>query len=166
MGMHFANYLSRRDAEECVKKKAERITLTRTAWKQTPRATLDFLRSKGVRVRVLGARGRPRRLSRREVRRILAMRQRGMSYYKISRLTGIPKSTVYDYCMRHEGLSLREEEVLGFELQEARRLLGKLMKAGLSEEITALARRGYASSSPEEILYILGEIENIVDAYR
>jgi hypothetical protein len=166
MRLHFSNYLSRGDAEECVRSNARKITLTPTALKQTPGATIDFLKSKGIKVRVLNTRGRPRRLSKAGVRRILAMRQRGMSYYKISRLTKIPKSTVFDYCRRYEGLTLKEKEVLGFELREAKRLLRNLIKAGLGEEITALARRGYASSSRDEILYILGEIENIVEAYR
>lgn len=164
--MHFSNYISRRDAEKCIESKVSKITLTPTTLRQTPKATIDLLKNKGVKVKVLRARGRPRKLSSAQVKRILAIRQRELSYYKIARITGIPKSTAYDYCRRYQGTELVEYEIQRAEVREAKRLFRSIIKAGLDEEVTELARRGYVSSDFEEIAYILGEIENIVEVYR
>jgi len=38
-----------------------------------------------------------------------------------------------------------------------------IIKTRLGGEITDLARRGHASNSAEEMAYILGEIEDIID---
>jgi predicted transcriptional regulator len=166
MKFHFSNYISKRDAEECQRREVREISLTPTALKQTPKKTLEFLKDKGVKIEVCGSRGRPRKLSLGRVKRILAMRQRGLSYYRIARLSGVPKSTVFDYCRRHWGITLSEEEVNRQELIEAKNFLRRLQRAGLGEELTALAREGCTAKRPEEIAYILGEIEKVVEAYR
>lgn len=161
--LHFSNYVSRREAEDCVKSRVRKITLTPTSCKQTPNATVDFLKNSGIKIEVLRARGRPRKLSEQQVRRVLAMRQRNLSYYRIEGITGVPKSTAHDYWKRQLGAPLGEEEVQRAEFKEARRLFQHLMKAGLGEEITELAKRGYASTSAEEIAYILEEIEDMIN---
>lgn len=166
MKRHFSNYLSKKDAEKCCRREIRKITLTPTALKQTPKKTLDFLRGEGVEIVVRRNRGRPRKLSQGGVKRVLAMRQRGLSYYRISRITKVPKSTVFDYCQRHGEMFLPEEEVNKQELLEAKSFLEKLRKAGLNDELTSLAAQGCASTKPEQIAYILGEIEKVMEAYR
>ena len=166
MRSHFSNYLSRRDAEECCREGVREVVLTPTALRQTPEGNLEFLREKGIKIVVRGTRGRPRKLAESGLKRVLAMRQRGLSYYKIARLTGMPKSTVFDYCRRYASTPLPEEEISRQELVEAKSFLEKLRKAGLSDELTLLAARGCAASSPRQIAYILGEIEKVMEAYR
>lgn len=166
MGRHFSNYLSKKDAEDCLRSNVEKITITPTALRQTPDKTLESLREKGVKIEVRGPRGRPRKLTGESVKRVMAMRQRGLSYYRIARLTGLPKSTVFDYCQRYGNMSLAEEEINEQELREAKNFLEKLRKAGLSDELTSLAAKGCAANEPREIAYILVEIEKVMEAYR
>ncbi|MDP6459168.1 MAG: helix-turn-helix domain-containing protein [Candidatus Hydrothermarchaeota archaeon] len=160
---NFNNYISRRDAVECLKRKVTKVTITPTALKQTPPATLRRLENNGVELVRVTTRGRPRKLGKGQVKRILAMRQEDVSFYKIARLTGVAKSTVYDYWMRFKDVNLGEEELRRVKIREARRLFVGIIKTGLGGEITELARRAHASSSVEEMAYILGEIEDIID---
>jgi predicted transcriptional regulator len=166
MRRHFSNYLSRREAEECCRAGIREVVITPTALRQTPKGNLELLREKGIKVILRETRGRPRKLHQSGVMRVLAMRQRGLSYYRIARLTGLPKSTVFDYCRRHAGMPLPEEEVSRQELIEAKSFLERLREAGISDELTSLAARGCAATSPRQIAYILGEIEKVMEAYR
>jgi len=161
--MNFNNYISRRDAMECINCRVTKVTITPTALKQTPDATLQLLKDNGVELVRVTARGRPRKLAEGTVKRILAMRQEDVSFYKIARLTGMPKSTVYDYWTRFKDVKVGEEELRSIKVREARRLFKDLIEIGLGGEITDLARRGHASSNVEEMAYILEEIEHITD---
>ncbi|MDP6459785.1 MAG: helix-turn-helix domain-containing protein [Candidatus Hydrothermarchaeota archaeon] len=160
---NFNNYISRRDAVECLKRKVTKVTITPTALKQTPSATLRLLENSGVKLVRVTARGRPRKLGKGQVKKILAMRQEGVSFYKIARLTGVAKSTAYDYWMRFKDVNMGAEELHRIKVREARRLFMGIIKTRLGGEITDLARRGHASNSAEEMAYILGEIEDIID---
>jgi predicted DNA-binding protein YlxM (UPF0122 family) len=148
---------------ECIKCRVTKVTITPTALRQTPDATLRLLKNNGVELVRVTARGRPRKLGKGQVKRILAMRQEDVSFYKIARLIGVAKSTVYDYWTRFKEVKVGEEELHRVKVREARKLFRGIIKTGLGGEITDLARRGYASTSVEEMAYILEEIEDIID---
>ncbi len=155
--MHFSNYISRAQAEACVERGVSRITLTPTAARQTPAETLAFLSESGVEVEVVASRGRPRKLDDARVRKILAMRKAGMSFYRIAGMTGIPKSTVFDYFRRYAGVVLSEEEVEKVELGEAKRVLERIAE-NLDGEAGRLAALALEAESRAELEYYLQEL--------
>jgi predicted DNA-binding protein YlxM (UPF0122 family) len=124
---------------------------------------LRLLENNGVEIVRVTARGRPRKLAKGQVKRILAMRHEDVSFYKIARLTGVAKSTAYDYWTRFKEVKVGEEELRRVKVMEARKLFMGIIETGLGGEIADLARRGHASNSVEEMAYILGEIEDIID---
>ncbi|MEE8402285.1 MAG: hypothetical protein V3R93_00880, partial [Candidatus Hydrothermarchaeaceae archaeon] len=103
-----------------------------------------------------------RKLAKGDVKKILAIRQSGVSFYKISNLTRVPKSTVFDYCQRHEGAPISEHEIKCIEVQEARRIFAKLLERDVDDEINELSARGQKSDDLEEIKSLLREIEIIL----
>ena len=80
--MHFSNYVSLEKATQLVSKGTKKITLTRTAFRQTPAKTLKFLKENGVEINIVERRGRPRKLSKQEIVKILIARKEGLSFYK------------------------------------------------------------------------------------
>ncbi|WP_456475871.1 helix-turn-helix domain-containing protein [Candidatus Pyrohabitans sp.] len=156
--MHFSNYISMRLARACVERGVRKLTLTPTALKQTPEDTLSFLRDSGVEVEVVASRGRPRKLDEEKVRRILAMRKAGVSFYRIASALGIPKSTVFDYFKRYPHLEVTESEVEMLQVSEARRVLKSIAGGSFDEEIREIAKRGLAAESREELEYYLQEL--------
>jgi hypothetical protein len=158
--MHFANYISLREAKECVKRGIKKISVTPTAARQTSNSTFKFLKKNGIEIEELKRQGRPRKLSKEEVRRILAIRHSKVSFYKIAEITGVAKSTVFDYCKRYKGKRLGEDEVIAIQIKEARNTLKDLLDKDLSEEINELARKGYNSRDVNEITEILWRIED------
>lgn len=158
--MHFNNYISMLEARECIGK--NEITATPTALKQTPKSTLDFLEKNGVKVTEIRSTGRPRRLSEEQVKRILTMRHTDLSFYKIAGITGIPKSTAFDYWSRCSTRRIDEEEVEDMQIKEAHVVLATLLHGNVDEEISELARQGYESRSIEEIAEIMREINQII----
>lgn len=159
---HFNNYLKRKDAKTLIDSGVREVTLTPTAKKQTPERTLAILEEAGVRITVEGTRGRPRRLSDNDVRRILAIRGSDVSVYKIANITGIPKSTVHDYLMRNCGTAVCEDEVAMARLSEARRIFNTILAQDLSDEINRLARRGFQTENLGEMEYLVSEINEII----
>jgi len=160
--MHYSNYVSAREARECMRNGVKSISVTPTALKQTRETTINLLRKNGIEVREIKSRGRPRRLIKDDIKKILAIRQSGMSFYKISNLTQIPKSTVFDYYRRYEGPPVRESDVRGIEIEEVRRAFAELLRKDIDDEINELAIKGQKSEDPGEIEKILKEIEIIL----
>lgn len=160
--MHYSNYISAREASKCVQNGAMRISVTPTALKQTLKTTIGLLRKNGIEVEEVKSRGRPRKLIKDDVKKILAIRGTGVSFYKVSNLTQIPKSTVFDYCNRYDGAPVREREIRGLEIAEARRIFTELLQRDIDDEINELAAKGQKSQDPEEIEEILKEIEIIL----
>lgn len=160
--MHFSNYLSTRDAELVLSSNIARITITPTALRQTPRKTLEFLLDKGVDIRRKAEKGRPRRLAHEEVKRILAVRKCAVSFYKIESLTGIPKSTAFDYCKRYNCDDVSDGEVQDLQREQARSLFAAILEKDLDEEINRLAVKGMQSKSTVEMEELLRKIEDIV----
>ncbi|NOZ59035.1 MAG: hypothetical protein GXO66_05610 [Euryarchaeota archaeon] len=156
--MHFSNYVSMAQARECVERGVRRISLTPTAARQTPERTLRFLRERGVEVEVVCSRGRPKKLGEEEVRKILAMRSAGVSFHRIARMLGIPKSTVFDYTRRYSHVALPRGEVEMVELGEARRVLRRIAGGSFDPELRRLASLALEAESREELEYYLREL--------
>ncbi|NOZ76920.1 MAG: hypothetical protein GXO65_04440 [Euryarchaeota archaeon] len=157
--MHFSNYISRAAAEAVT---TGEVTVTPTALKQTPKATIRFLKERGVKIRVVESRGRPRKLDEEQIKRILAMKRADVSFYRIARLTGVPKSTAFDYFRRYGDNGLDEDEVEAFQLREARRLFRRILGHAPEGEVAALARRGCRCTDLHEVEYIVREIDEII----
>lgn len=166
MYKHFNNYISLRDAEECVTVGVRKISATPTALRQTPKSNLEFLEKNGVVIREIVRNGRPRKLSGEQVKKILATRQSKLSFYKIASLTGIAKSTVFDYYNRYNGKQLKEEEINELQIKEAHKLLKILIERNVSEEITGLARLGCSSKDINEIRDTMMRIEDNFKSLR
>lgn len=160
--MHFNNYINLKDAMRCAERRAKEVTVTPTAVRQTPESTLQFLEKNGVKVREIRRSGRPRKLSDAQVRKIVAMRQSDVSFYKIARITGVAKSTVFDYYRRNRDMRIQGQEIRLAEIDEAHKVLKRLMKTDIDEEISELARRGYNSNDVDEITQVMAEIEEII----
>lgn len=163
---HFNNYISLRDAGKCVAVGVRKISATPTALRQTPKSNLEFLQRHGVVIRKIVRNGRPRKLSMEQVKKILATRQSKLSFYKIATLTGIAKSTVFDYYNRYDGEQLKEEEINELQIKEAHKLLKILLERDVSEEITEFARRGCTSKDISEIREIMMRIEDNFKSLR
>jgi hypothetical protein len=157
--MHFNNYISRAAADSIG---SEEITITPTAMKQTPTDTIQSLKERGIRVRVVESRGRPRTLSQGQIKRILAMKKSDVSFYRIARLTGVPKSTAFDYFKRYGDREMGEEDVEALQLKEARRIFQRIMAQDPGGEIGALARRGCSCQDLREMEYIARELNEII----
>jgi predicted transcriptional regulator len=166
MYRHFNNYISLRDAGECSRRGVRKISVTPTALRQTPERNLEFLEKNGIVIEKIVRNGRPKKLSNEQVKKILATRQSKLSFYKISSLTGIAKSTVFDYYKRYSGEQLKEEEVNELQIKEAHKLLKILLERDISEEITELARRGCSSKNINEIRDIMMRIEDNFKSLR
>lgn len=160
--MHFSNYISRRDVADAIATGVRFIRITPTVLKQTPKETLDFLKANGVEVEIRAERGRPRRLSEKEVERVLAIRRSNLSFQKIASLTGVAKSTVFDYYKRNGHAEMSDEHVRTVQLQEAKAFLSALLEKNLNEEINELARGVLESGDLEEIERAVRKIEDIV----
>lgn len=160
--MHYSNYISSSDARACVKNGARKVSATPTALKQTPKSTLDFLARHGVVVEEIQRSGRPRKLSLEQVKKILAIRQSQLSFYKIADLTGVAKSTAFDYFRRYKNETLAEEEVKQIKLKEAKRVLRQMLAMNLKGELGELAKQGCESKSIEEIEETLRSIHELV----
>lgn len=160
--MHFSNYLSTRDAHHVISSRANSITLTPTALRQTPKKTLDFLKERGVSITKKEEKGRPKRLSQAEVKRILAVRKCRLSYYKIESLTGIPKSTAFDYCRRYNCDDVSDGEVEDLQRNQAKATFAALLDKDFDDEINQLAMRGLQSESVAEMEGLLKKINDIV----
>ncbi len=156
--MHFSNYISMAQAKACVERGIKRISLTPTAERQTPAKTLAFLRERGVEIEIVASRGRPRKLQEEKVRKILAMRKAGVSFYRIASMLGVPKSTVFDYFQRYSHVTLPESEVKRLQISEARRVLENIARGNFETEIREIAERGLAAESVEELEYYLREL--------
>ncbi len=160
--MHYSNYISAREARDCMQNGEKSISVTPTALKQTRKTTIELLRNNGIEVREVKTSGRPRRLVKDDIKKILAIRQSGVSFYKISNLTNVPKSTVFDYYRRYEGAPVGESEIKGIEIGEVHRIFNELLRKDIDDEITELAIKGQKSEDLEEIEGILKEIEIIL----
>ncbi len=156
--MHFSNYISMAQAKACVARGIKRVTLTPTALRQTPERTISFLKGNGVKVEVVASRGRPRRLREADVKRLLAMRRAGVSFYKIARVLGIPKSTVFDYFKRYSHVRISDVEVEKLQVNEARRVLRRIASTCSDPEVRQMAERALSAANLEELEYYLQEI--------
>ncbi len=136
--------------------------MTPTALKQTPKTTIDFLVKNGIGVKEIKGNGRPRKVREADIKRILAIRKSGLSFFKISNLVKVPKSTVFDYFGRYNWREVKESDIKSIEIEEARRIFDKLLERDLDDEISGLALAGQKSSDLEEIGSILREIEIIL----
>ncbi|MFQ5816276.1 MAG: hypothetical protein ACE5G7_07255 [Candidatus Hydrothermarchaeaceae archaeon] len=130
--------------------------------RQTPKKNLEFLKKRGVSIKKKEEKGRPRRLSQEEVRRVLAVRKCDLSFYRTASLTGVPKSTVFDYCKRYSCDLVSEEDVEDVQLEEARALFSAMLEKDLDGEINQLALRGLQSESIVEMEGLLRRIDDIV----
>ncbi|MEE9564354.1 MAG: hypothetical protein V3V63_01455, partial [Candidatus Hydrothermarchaeaceae archaeon] len=63
---------------------------------------------------------------------------------------------------RYDGAPVREREIRGLEIAEARRIFTELLQRDIDDEINELAVKGQKSQDPEEIRDILKEIEIIL----
>jgi hypothetical protein len=162
---HVSNFLSAEEARRSIEGGVKRVSFTPTALRQTSEGTLGLLRAAGVEIRCVQRRGRPRRLTDEEGRKVLAIRRAEpwMSFTKIGDLLGIPKSTVFDTFLRYQGETVREEEVRELQVSEGKRLLRTLLAEDLDEEINRLALRGYCSEDPEEIREILEDLHGRIN---
>ncbi len=163
---HFDNYISLTDAGKCIAVGVRRISVTPTALRQTPKRNLEFLEKNGIAIEKIVRNGRPRKLSGEQIKKILAIRQSKLSFYKIASLTGVPKSTVFDYYNRCNGEQLKEEEINALQIKEAHKLLRILLERDISGEITELARRGCSSKDINEIRDIMLRIEDSFKSLR
>jgi hypothetical protein len=160
--MHYSNYISAREASRCIRDGVKCISVTPTALKQTKKDTIKALKKNGIDVNEVKSAGRPRRLAQDDIKRLIAIRHSGTSFYKISNLTHIPKSTVFDYCKRFDGAPVKEREIRAVSIEEARKIFGELIKKDLDDEVNDLAAKGQKSENLEEIEDILKEIEIIL----
>lgn len=164
--MHFNNYISKRAGKKILDKGLRFITITPTAKKQTPEETLEMLKKKGIEISLKEGRGRPRKLNRENVKRILAMRKAGpLSFKRIAATTGIPKSTAFDYFNRFKADRMDEGDIDGIQIKEAHRILRFIRDKNIGGEIGDLADRGLVTSDPEELQYILKEIDEVMNFY-
>jgi hypothetical protein len=160
--MHYSNYISAAEAARCVRDGVRCISITPTALKQTLSTTIELLRKNGVEVKEVKSSGRPRKLLEADIKKVIAIRHTGTSFYKISSLTKIPKSTVFDYCRRFDGAAPEEREIREVSIKEAKKMFGELLKKDLDDEVNELAARGQRTENLEEIEDILKEIEIIL----
>ena len=163
--MHFSNYLSMRDANQIVDSNVNSITLTPTALKQTAKKTFAFLKNRGIKITKKEERGRPKRLSQAEVKNLLAVRKSNLSFYKIASLTGVPKSTIFDYCARHSYDEVSEEEVEDLQLKKAKTMFAIILEKDLDDGINKLALEGLKSKSVAEMERLLRKIDDIVQLH-
>lgn len=143
--MHFTNYIRSMDVDLCIAKGEEKVSATPTALRQTPKTTLRRLEEHGVRVERVERLGRPRKLSEGEVKRLLAIRTSDLSFYKVAGITGIAKSTVFDYWKRYRDTELAPAELEEVQRQEAERVLREVLDLNLDEDINALVLKGLQS---------------------
>jgi hypothetical protein len=155
--MHFSNYVSMAQAKACVERGIRRISLTPTAARQTPAKTLAFLRERGVEIEIVASRGRPRKLQEEKIRKILAMRKAGVSFYRIASVLSVPKSTVFDYFQRYSHVALPDSEVERVERDEVRRVLERVVQ-NFDGEARRLASLALEAESREELEYYLQEL--------
>ncbi|MFQ5887649.1 MAG: hypothetical protein ACE5HY_03010 [Candidatus Hydrothermarchaeales archaeon] len=161
--MHFGNYISTKKAKKIVEGGIDEITVTKTALKQTPTETVSFLELNGVVVKKLERMGRPRKLDNKEIERILAMRESSrLSFKEIGDLTGLAKSTVFDYCKRKNGNLLEEEKISTIQREMAHSMFKMLLKKDLCDEVNELAKKGLVTNKVEEMEHLMREIEVIV----
>ncbi len=160
--MHYSNYISAREASIRIQEGVKGITATPTALKQTHKSTIELLLKTGIKVEKTESKGRPRKIGESDIKKLLAIRHSGTSFYKISSLLDIPKSTAFDYCKRHGGAVPGEREIRDISIEESNRIFGELLRRDLDDEVNDLARRGKKSEDLEEIEEILREIEIIL----
>ncbi|MFQ5976120.1 MAG: helix-turn-helix domain-containing protein [Candidatus Hydrothermarchaeales archaeon] len=161
--MHFGNYISTHQAKKIVEEGIDEITVTKTTLKQTSAETISFLELNGVFVKKLERTGRPRKLDKKEIERILAMRKSSrLSFKEIGDLTDVAKSTVYDYCNRKNGNILEEEKISSIQQEMAQSMFKLLLKKDLCDEVNELAEKGLVTTNVEEMEHLMGEIEDIV----
>ncbi len=161
--MHFSKYISKREAGEIAKSKIKKISLTPTAHKQTPDKTIRFLKEKGIEIEVLQRRGRPKKLGKEEITKIMAARQEGLSFYRISKMFNIPKSTIFDYYKRNKHLKINNEEIEEIKVKEAKKLFEKIITNSSNEKIKQLAIEGIRANSQEDIEFILRGIISYIN---
>jgi len=161
--MHFSKYVSKREATEAVKRGITKISITNTALKQTPAKTLEFLRKNGIKIEVLQRRGRPKKLEEKDITKIMAARQEGMSFYKISDLLNIPKSTIFDYYKRNEDKKIRKEEIEEIKIREAKKLFERIINSSSHEKIKQLAIEGMEAGNQKDIEFILRGIISYIN---
>ena len=160
--MHYSNYISGREAGRCIRDGVACITVTPTALKQTNSKTLEALSKNGVTVEEVRSAGRPRKLSEASIKKLITIRHSGVSFYKISNLMHIPKSTAFDYCKRHAGATPGEREIKDVSISESHKIFAKLLKRDLDDEVNDLAKKGLKARDLEKIEAILKEIEIIL----
>lgn len=161
--MHFSKYISRREARKIIKANIKKISLTPTAYKQTPDKTIRFLKEEGIEIEVLQRRGRPRKLGKEEITKIMAARQEGLSFYRISKVLNIPKSTIFDYYKRNKHLKINNEEIEEIKIREAKKLFEKIITNSPNEKIKQLAIEGINSNNQEDIEFILRGIISYIN---
>ena len=161
--MHFSNYVSLEKATQLVSKGTKKITLTRTAFRQTPAKTLKFLRENGVEINIVERRGRPRKLSKQEIIKILIARKEGLSFYKISKLINQPKSTIFDYYTRYKNIKINEDEIKNIKIKESKKILKKIINGRYPNYIKEIAKKGIDSSDEEQIISILEELISYIN---
>lgn len=161
--MHFGNYVSARDAKRIVEEGINEITMSRTALKQTPKETISFLKENRVSIRELRRRGRPKVLDEDQIDRILTMKKEGgLSFKKIENLTGVAKSTAFDYYKRYNGKKLGKEKIFRIEREVAHSVFITLLRKDLCDEVNELAKRGLLSRDIGEMETLIREIRDIV----
>lgn len=161
--MHFGNYVSARDAKRIVEEGIGEITMSRTALKQTPKETISFLKENGVSIRELRRCGRPKVLDEDQIDRILTMKKEGgLSFKKIENLTGVAKSTVFDYYKRYNGKKLGKEKIFRIEREVAHSTFRTLLREDLCDEVNELAKRGLLSRDIGEMEALIREIGDII----
>ncbi len=95
--VHVVNYLTCNTVKLLLKRcpNLERVTLTRTARKNASRRALDYLFQKRVDVIYdYSKQGRPVKLSRRDLAKMISMREKGFTYEKIATTVGISSRSV------------------------------------------------------------------------
>ena len=160
--MHYSNYISAREASIRIQEGVKGITATPTALKQTQKTTIELLLKNGIKVEKTESKGRPRKIGESGIKKLLAIRHSGTSFYKISNLLHIPKSTAFDYCKRYGAAVPKEREIRDVSLGESHKIFGELLSRDLDDEVNDLATRGQKSEDLEEIEDILREIEIIL----
>ncbi len=161
--MHFGNYISTEKAKTIVEEGVSEITLTKTALKQTSVETISFLELNGVLVTTLQRRGRPRKISQKELEQILAMRKSSkLSLKAIGDMMNIPKSTVFDCCKEYDGRIVEEESISLLQRDMAHSMFKKLLSKDLCDEVNALSSKGLVSNNVSEMEFLMREIEDIV----
>lgn len=161
--MHVGNYLSINEAKKIVERGIREITITPTALKQTHKGTISFLESNEVSVKKLERKGRPRKLDDKKIEQILAMRSSSrLSYKGIGDMTGVAKSTVFDYCKENDGKLLEEKTILVLQRKIARTFFNYLSSKDLCDEVNELARKGLVTNDVNEMEYIMQEIKDMI----